>query len=54
MAQDIDMPTPEDKGKGKAAEGSKDEKPVANGGKKEEEQDGGWWTRPCARLGAPC
>ena len=45
MAQDIDMPTPEDKGKGKAGESSKDEKPVVNG-KKEEEQDGGLprWT----------
>lgn len=40
MAQDIDMPTPEDKGKDKAGEGSKDEKPLVNG-KKEEEQDGG-------------
>ena len=39
MAQDIDVPTPEDKGKGKAVENSKDEKPVANG-KKGEEQDG--------------
>jgi len=40
MAQDIDMTTPEDKGKGKATDGPKDDKPVINGKKEEEKPDG--------------
>ncbi|KEZ41138.1 26S proteasome regulatory subunit rpn-1 [Scedosporium apiospermum] len=41
MAQDIDMTTPEDKGKGKATDGPKDDKPVINGKKEEEKPDAG-------------
>lgn len=36
MAQDSDVPKSADKGKGKAVEGSKNEKPVANGKKEDE------------------
>ena len=40
MAQDIDMTTPEDKGKGKASDAPNDEKPVLNGKKEEDKADG--------------
>ena len=40
MAQDIDMTTPEDKGKGKASDTPKDEKAVLNGKKEDEKPDG--------------
>lgn len=41
MAQDIDMTTPEDKGKGKASDAAKDDEPVLNGKKEEEKPDAG-------------
>ncbi|PKS08980.1 hypothetical protein jhhlp_003593 [Lomentospora prolificans] len=41
MAQDIDMTTPEDKGKGKASDTPKDEKAVLNGKKEDEKPDAG-------------
>lgn len=41
MAQDIDMTTPEDKGKGKASDAPNDEKPVLNGKKEEDKADAG-------------
>lgn len=41
MAQDSDVPTSADKGKGKAEETSKEEKPVLNGKKQDEEKKDG-------------
>jgi 26S proteasome regulatory subunit N1 len=40
MAQDTDAPKAGDKGKGKAADDSKDEKPVLNGKKEDDKKDG--------------
>lgn len=40
MAQDSDAPKPLDKGKGKAVDESKDEKPIVNGKKEEDKKDG--------------
>jgi 26S proteasome regulatory subunit N1 len=40
MAPDADLPKNADKGKGKAVDDSKDEKPVLNGKKEDEKKDG--------------
>lgn len=40
MAQDSDAPKAVDKGKGKAVDDSKEEKPVLNGKKEDEKKDG--------------
>lgn len=40
MAQDTDMTTPEDKGKGKATGGPNDDKPLLNGKKEDDKADG--------------
>lgn len=40
MAQDADLPKTADKGKGKAVDDSKDEKPVVNGKKEDDKKDG--------------
>lgn len=40
MAQDTDAPKAVDKGKGKAVEDSKEEKPVLNGKKEDDKKDG--------------
>lgn len=42
MAQDSDVPSAADKGKGKAVEEPKDDKPVLNGKKDDEKKDGEW------------
>lgn len=53
MAQDSDKPTAADKGKGKAVEDAKNEKPAANGKKEDEKIVDGerslWDMRPSAR-----
>lgn len=41
MAQDSDVPTSADKGKGKATEKSKEDKPVLNGKKEDEDKKDG-------------
>lgn len=43
MAQDTDAPKAADKGKGKAVDESKDEKPILNGKKEDDKKDGKCW-----------
>lgn len=47
MAQDSDVPTSADKGKGKATEKSKDDKPVLNGKKEDADKNDGMATTIC-------
>lgn len=51
MAQDSDVPTAADKGKGKAVDDPKDEKAVVNGKKEDDKKDGGCSVAPSRPTG---